>query len=365
MPSDPLAFLFAFVSMARSSFIKLACASGVILAAFFVVWMTRTDPSESRASVAKPEARRAGQAQDHGPGFGVPQFSPPSPSGPPQAAELPYLTLEEFSGALATAISEKAPPGLIAKILNTSRTRLKPEDHVRLLGAAIEQLAAADPAAGAQVMRQLGDLHDQQVVAVGIAGQIAAKDPKAAAAWADSLGGHDMSRNAHEVVGREWARSDRQAVAAWINGTASPLLKGSIAQGLAQTWATEDMDGLIEWATTIPDSYVQTGVLVKAVKVLSATDPPAAAESALKFPAGMARRQALTYAAGQWGTAAPDAASQWAAQVTDPAARIEAISGVLRSWLNKAPKSANAWLATLPRSDQEAVNAIVYPSQAK
>lgn len=286
-------------------------------------------------------------------------------SGDAEKEVLPYQTLEEFNKALARAINDRAAPQVIAKLLNTSRSRLKPAEHSQLLGSAIDQLAASDPAGGAQVLRQLTDLHDQQVMAVGIAGRLAATDPKAAAAWADGLGGHDMSRNAHEVVGREWARTDRQAVAEWINSTANPLHKASIAQGLAQTWAAEDMDRLIQWAASIPDSYVQTGVLVKAVKVLAATDPEAAAESALKFPAGMARRQALTFASGQWGREAPEAAARWSQQLTDPTARVEAISGVMRSWLNSNPRAAGAWLTQLPLSDQKAVNAIVQPKAEK
>lgn len=317
----------------------------------------------------------------------VPPVQPPHPAGKSSAQSLPSVaspvgdtsaslapdtkddllptSLQRFTAAISQAVKDKAPAEELARLINGSRAKLKPGEHANLLSQAIQQLAKSDPAKAAQVLRQLKDLHDQQIMASGVPAALVASNPRAAASFASSLAGHDMARTAHQVVGREWAKTDRVAAVAWLNQTSNPVLQAAIAEGVAQTWASSDMDGLTSWAGTIPDAYVQTSVLVKAAKVMSATDPARASEWAMKFPSGFARKQALTFTSGEWGFRDPQAASQWAQQITAPDARLSALTGVMRGWLRKDQRSANAWMQAMPESDRTQVMTFLRASEAK
>lgn len=243
----------------------IACAAAVFFlrSRGIVNEEQKTGATANKSSVVEREGNQTSMAKSPG-------LSPVADSPVPKVT---FTKLEEFVTALTKAIESKSGAASISRLLNASRVRLKSDEHFTFLSSAIQQMAETDPTGALAVLRQVTDLHDQQILAVGIPTALVTKDPKAAAAWASSLAGHDMARNAHQTVAREWAKTDRPAIAEWLNQTGASVLKGAVAEGLAQTWASEDLDGLTEWARGITDPYIQTNVLVKATKILATKSP--------------------------------------------------------------------------------------------
>ena len=265
-----------------------------------------------------------------------------------------------------------------AKTIPQRRTR------VLALAGVARQVAAADPAAAAELCSILAPLnvgkwHEQMprggMIVREVAEAYARGARQAAVRWAASLpdkyGG--CRREAFDGVAAGWAATDPKAALAFYTSQEegkrpSPNRgTGAAYPSLARQLAKTDVGAALQVARKTKRLVLKSHIIHDVAVVLAERDPRAAARLVGNWEAitdyYTYRPAAAAVAARAWARQSPKAAAAWAATLKPTRDRQAALRAVAAAWARRSRSDACAWAEAL-KNPQDAVHALLGLAEA-
>lgn len=271
------------------------------------------------------------------------------------AEQEPAAAKEFLQAQLA---SGKASPGLkdAARFMATVLARQAdgtvlewasqlPEDvRGEAAGAALTQLAAADPAGTAVRLAEFSGLPGLD--ADNLAGEIAATwardHPAEALAWAAAQTGATQKNGLEGVLEVMAAKDFDAALAAAkaLPGDAATTGLSTLIRKAPAVRAAE-LAGLVEQQ---PEGNARAEASAGIMSAWTHQDPEAASVWMQRQPRGEIQDSAIT-AFVRWADVRdPEAALLWAGSISDPAKRMDAVGHIIGQLRDKAPSAVQPWL---------------------
>jgi hypothetical protein len=166
-----------------------------------------------------------------------------------------------------------------------------------------------DPAAAEAYARANSDTLVGQQAASMLANRMAVADPEKAAAWAAQLSNPDARAMSELTVTAAWANRDPVAASRWIE-TLTQTDGAMISGTLSSAWARNDPAGAARWISSLTGD-VRDSAIAGYSSVVALSNPADALGWALSIGNEQIRTRTAIPLATKWLARQPEAARQW------------------------------------------------------